>query len=127
MSKQKPIEPRWLVSLLVCWARRDLHDEIRGLGYYSINPMLKDGIPGRVRSYEPAGYSGQDYTDLEQCLKQLKPRQLLAVLRYCKPWKAADIDAEYRLDADTWMHHLRNGMEALARLMDDRNPKVVAY
>src|SRR5574341_2566052 len=52
MSKQKPIEPRWLVSLLVCWARRDLHDEIRGLGYYSINPMLKDGIPGRVRSYQ---------------------------------------------------------------------------
>jgi len=122
MARQPTLGPAWLIGLLTQWGRRELYDMDKGLGYYSINPMLKDGIATPARSFEPIGYSSLDFSDLERNLKLLRKKQLLAVMRYAKPWKAASIDEEYPLDTDTWLHHLKNALEVLTTRLDAEKP-----
>ena len=117
MSRPAQLEPAWLIGLLVQWGRRDLHAD-HGLGWYAECPMLRDGVRGQARSYEPMGYSGTDYRELETALRGLTEKRLLAVMRYCKPWKVQAIDAEHPLDTDTWMYHLKNGLAALVEAME---------
>jgi hypothetical protein len=99
----------------------------KSLGFYSVNPMLKSGIPQRAQSFEPVGYSGTDYRDLESAMKELTEKRLLAVMRYCKPWTVKQIDAEWPLDTDTWLYHLKNGMAHLEkRLYETRTTDLLA-
>lgn len=114
MSRKPTLEPRWLVGLLNAWARRTSRE--KGLGYPTLCAMLKDGIPGRVRSYEPTGYGDADLKDIDQAVSQLDVMRRLAVMRYFKPWMARAIDAEYSYAASVpnmWATLLR---EALAML-----------
>lgn len=116
---RKPaLEPRWLVGLLNSWAIRSLYGQTKGLGYYRVNPMLKDGIPGQARSYEPTGYSDVDYKDAETAINQLDLMRRLAVMRYFKPWAKANIDSEVRRDNDTWMYHLKAALVVLTVELD---------
>ena len=120
------LQPRWLVSLLVVWGRREAYG--RELGWYGVSPMLKAGIPIQARSYEPTGYADGDYAELEACLKRLEDsnrRQLLAVIRYCKPWTARAIDIEHPLDTDTWLYHLKRGLAQLSTMMEESRRRIV--
>jgi hypothetical protein len=123
MSRRPELEPRWLIGLLNQWALRISRDQAKGLGYYTINPMLRDGIPGRVRSYEPTGYSDVDFLDVQNAVEQLDVMRRLAVMRYFKPWSRNAIDAEVSRDPDTWMYHLRIALE---RLQVDLQRKALA-
>lgn len=116
MSRKPTLEPRWLVGLLSAWARRTSRD--KGLGYPTLCPMLKDGVPGRVRSYEPTGYGDADLKDIDQAVSQLDVMRRLAVMRYFKPWMARAIDAEVKRDTDTWLYHLKLALAELAQVLD---------
>lgn len=116
MSRKPTLEPRWLVGLLNAWARRTSRDN--GLGYPTLCAMLKDGIPGRVRSYEPTGYGDADLKDIDHAVSQLDVMRRLAVMRYFKPWMARAIDAEVQRDTDTWLYHLRLALGELAQALD---------
>ncbi len=118
MSKRPELEPRWLIGLLNQWALRMSRDQTRGLGYYTINPMLRDGIPVRARSYEPTGYSDVDFLDVENAVSQLDVMRRLSVMRYFKPWSRLAIDAEFERDNDTWMYHLRIALQTLSAELD---------
>ena len=118
MARPPTLGPSWLVGLLTQWGRRELAEMTGGLGYYRINPMLKDGIPTRARSFEPTGYSTIDFADLERAVAALPKGQCLAVIRYAKPWKAQAIDLEFPIVQRKWLEHLKEGLVALALRLD---------
>lgn len=118
MPRKPELEPRWLVGLLHQWAMRDLYGSMKGLGYYSVNPMLKDGIPTQARSYEPTGYSHEDFRELELVMTGMAAAdeykfEILAVMRYVKPWKAAEIDRENPRETRLWLRDLKNGLASI--------------
>lgn len=118
MPRKPELEPRWLVGLLHQWAMRELYGSTKGLGYYSVNPMLKDGIPTQARSYEPTGYSHEDFRELEVALKEMMVAEelkyeFLAVMRYVKPWKARVIDDEHPRETRFWLRDLKNGLATI--------------
>jgi hypothetical protein len=129
MPRKPELEPRWLVGLLHQWAMRELYGSTKGLGYYSVNPMLKDGIPTQARSYEPTGYSHEDFRELEAAMKEMAQAEeykmeVLAVLRFAKPWKAADIDQANPRETRLWLRDLKNGLatiDAKMRRLTTRN------
>lgn len=112
MSRQAQLEPAWLIGLLMAWSRRETRDS--GLGYYRINPMLRDGIPTQARSYEPTGYGGVELEAVGKAVEGLRLMRRLAVLRYCQPWMAPAMDREHKFHTDTWLYHLRNALAELA-------------
>lgn len=120
MSKRPELQPAWLVGLLNRWAVRSLKAADKGLGYYSECPMLKSGIPGRVRSYEPTGYSADDFLQVDAAVGNLPLMRRLAVFRYFKPWSRNAIDMEIRKDNDTWMYHLREALKEIDAAMNQR-------
>jgi len=124
MARKPELQPAWLVGLLHQWAMRELHGQTRGIGWYSINPMLKEGIPVRAESFEPTGYSGQDFDRLEQAMRQIQDKHLLAVVRYVMPWRARAMDEEWGFSTDSWLRYLKAGLIDLDEkmiLVDKRN------
>ena len=121
MSRAPDLEPRWLVGLLAQWACRSLYAETLDLGWYTKSPMLADGIPGRVQSYEPTGYGAEDFADVEQAVKALPVMRRLAVLRYFKPWMRDAIqavDEALPRDPETWMRQLKLALGELQEALD---------
>ena len=113
MARKPDLEPRWLVGLLNAVALRSLNEQTRSVGWYTVNPMLRDGIPKRGRSYEPTGYSDGDHKAALDALNLLPMRRLLAVARYFKPWAKQAIEAEHQWSDDTWMRELKAAMATL--------------
>lgn len=113
MSRAPQLEPAWLIGLLIAWSRRETRDS--GLGYYTINPMLRDGIPCQARSYEPTGYGGTELDAIGRAVNQLRLMRKLAVMRYCRPWMAGAIDRELErvFAADTWLC-ITSGLRSLS-------------
>jgi hypothetical protein len=112
--KAKDLEPRWLIGLLNAWAIRATFDQNRGLGYSSVCPTFKSGLPHRARSYEPTGYSDVDHSEIQAAVDSLDLMRKLAVMRYFRIAKRASIDAEYPRHHDTWMYHLEQALRVLA-------------
>lgn len=113
MGRKAQLEPAWLVGLLNAWAVRSHHDHSKGLGWYSICPMLKSGIPTKARSYEPTGYSGQDFRDVYEALQELELMQRMAIGRYFKPWAKAGIEAEFLRSDYLWRKDFAAAMAKL--------------
>jgi len=113
MARPAELNPRWLVGLLARWAYVTLHEQTRGIGWYKINPMLKEGIPTQAQPYDPTGYGRDEINMVEPAIAQLDEMRRLAVLRYFKPWMKAEIERYTERDPDTWMYHLRIGMAQL--------------
>lgn len=113
MSRQAQLGPAWLIGLLLAWSRRDTRDS--GLGYYRVNPMLRDGIPTPARSYEPMGYGGAEIDAVGRAVASLRLMRRVAVMRYCRPWMIPAIDAEFEapLSTDAWLYHLRAALTEL--------------
>jgi hypothetical protein len=118
MARKPELHPAWLVGLLHQWASRRRAEESRTVGWYSINPMLKEGIPVRAESYEPTGYSGHDFKNLEAAMQAIDSRYAIAVIRYVRPEKARGFDVEYGYSADTWLRYLRAGLADLDTRME---------
>lgn len=113
MARKPELHPAWLVGLLHQWASRKRAEQSRSVGWYSINPMLKEGIPVRAESYEPTGYSGHDFRQLDAAMQLIDRRYLAAVVRYVLPEKARGLDIEWGFSTDTWLRHLRSGLVEL--------------
>lgn len=118
MPRQPELHPAWLVGLLHQWASRRRAEESRTVGWYSINPMLKEGIPVRAESYEPTGYSGYDFKQLEMAMMAIDSRHAIAVIRYVRPEKARGFDIEYGYSTDTWLRYLKAGLVGLDAKME---------
>ena len=115
MSRTPQLEPAWLVGLLLEWSRRNTINA--GLGYYRVNPMLKDGIPNPARSYEPTGYGGMDIADVDKAMSELARRhemRAVAIMRFLRPWRAKALDIEYHISHQAWMAHLKAGLSEIA-------------
>lgn len=118
MARRPDLQPEWLCSLLVNWGRHEFHSGSRMLGYPSICPMLKTGIPSQARSFEPTGYTMQDWSEVEAAIAELPQPQQLAVVRYCMPWRIQMIDQQWPADDSTWLRRLKAAFPVLAgRLM----------
>ncbi|WP_421883251.1 hypothetical protein [Methylibium sp.] len=105
MSKRALVQPKWLDEMLWRWGIRSLRLESRALGYPSICPMLKEGIPVQAQSFEPTGYSEEDFSQLERAVSLLVERHQMALIRAYRPWKARDIEetyAAYGVTTRTW-------------------------
>lgn len=88
MGKQAEIEPRWLVSLMCVWVRKERASDNGHLGYPSQAAFLTIGR-GEPPSIDPTGYCAQDFTELETALDNLKDAMLpqyMAMMMYYKPW-----------------------------------------
>lgn len=126
MPRKPELHPAWLVGLLHQWASRRRAEESRSIGWYSINPMLKEGIPVRAESYEPTGYSGHDFTQLTNAMQLIDKRYLVAVVRYVRPERARGLDAEYGYSTDTWLRYLKAGLADLDAKMQTLDKRRVA-
>ena len=113
MPRRPELHPAWLVGLLHQWASRRRAEESRSVGWYSVSPMLKEGIPVRAESYEPTGYSGYDFKNLESAMESIDSRYAIAVVRYVRPEKARGFDMEYGYSTDTWLRYLKAGLADL--------------
>jgi hypothetical protein len=121
MSKRVTVKPDWLDELLRNWGRKS----DRQNGWYSISPMLADGIPGRTHSLEVGGYVHADYQDLERAINSLELKYRLSVIGAFKPWLRDEI-VEYQVRTwlvtertlQNWVHE---AAAQLAQAMDRRN------
>ena len=107
MSRRPQLEPAWLIGLLIAWNRRACSGI--GLGYYTINPMLRSGIPTQAQSYEPMGYGGADLEAVGRAIDTLSLIHRIAVMRYLRPWMipAIDHELEFHAPARSWLKELR--------------------
>jgi len=117
MSRRATVEPVWLDRMLVAWGTAS----IRSSGWYSINPMLKDGIPNPARSMEPMGLTSLDFRQLESAINALPHHNKLAITRAYKPWAAREIEHEtsvYGVTGRVWGAWLAEAAGLLLRHMD---------
>lgn len=90
------IQPRWLVSLLSQWARRESAREGGGVGYPSKAAFLiiHSGTSART---DPTEYSARDFDELEAAVEELRITETslwAAVMMYYKPWCIQAFKAE---------------------------------
>ena len=126
MARKPELHPAWLVGLLHQWASRRRAEESRNVGWYKVCPMLKEGIPQRAESFEPTGYSGHDFRQLEAAMQPLDKRYLTAVVRYVRPERARGLDAEYGYSTDTWLRYLKAGLADLDAKMETLDKRMIA-
>jgi len=113
MSRAPQLEPAWLIGLLLAWSRRET--AANGLGFYSVNPMLRDGIPCQARSYEPMGYGGAEVDAAGRAVAELNLMHRIAIMRYLRPWMIPAFDRELEYTASTryWLATLRGALRIL--------------
>lgn len=121
MSRRATVQPPWLDRLLVGWGLRSLHTN--GSGWYSINPMLKDGIATGRAPGELFELGGEDYAALDRAIMELPEVQKVAVTRAYKPWTASSIDALCVVDTSTWCRRLQAAAENLTVAMQRKVAK----
>lgn len=119
MARRPLVQPKWLDEMLWRWGLRSLRRESGALGYPTICPMLREGIPVRTHSFEPTGYSEEDFTQLERAVAALEGRHQLAIVRAYRPWKAREIDSEFSgVTVRTWQRRVH---EAVAHILAHMN------
>ena len=109
------MQPPWLDRLLIGWGLRSLHTS--GSGWYSVNPMLKDGIATGRAPGELFELGGEDYAALERAIMDLPEPQKVAITRAYTPWTAASIDALCGVSTSTWCRRLEAAAVTLALAM----------
>jgi len=120
MSRRTLVQPRWLDCLLWNWAIRSLKVESGSIGYYTINPMLKEGIPTQATSYEPTGFNADDFEATTKAIDALPDNFRLVILRAYKPWAARAMEAEldvYGVSERTWQRWTHEAAVILERAL----------
>lgn len=90
------INPRWLVSLMCQWARRELSSQDGGIGYpkKAAFLLIHSNTPAKV---DPTGDSAQDFRDLDSALEACRSERIelwVTMMMYYKPWAIAALAAE---------------------------------
>lgn len=115
MSRRAIVHPPWLDRMLIGWGLKSLH--LHGNGWYSINPMLKDGIPTGRPPGELFELGSEDYRALDEAINALPAVQRDAITRAYKPWTAAALDAVYLCGTSTWCERLKAAALTLQTVM----------
>jgi hypothetical protein len=93
MGRRIEIEPRWLVSLLVRWALKDIPG--RELGYSSGCGWMRGFKSSPATAIEsPTGLTGRDVDECEQAMKWLHENYQplwAATMMYYKAWTIRDL------------------------------------
>lgn len=89
-------QPRWLVSLMCQWARRELAGQDGGLGYpkKAAFLLIHSNTPAKV---DPTGESAQDFRELDDALELCRSSRIelwVTLMMYYKPWAVAALQAE---------------------------------
>jgi hypothetical protein len=92
MAKRATVDPAWLDAMLLSWGRIKVRD---ALGYPSESFMFKERVPSPARSFEPTGYSGQDFRELEAAMDRLMTQHKYAILHCYKPWTVESVRDAY--------------------------------
>lgn len=109
MSKRATIQPLWLDAMFVGWGLSALRSN---RGWYSVNPMLKDGIPMPARSMEPQGLCFADWSDLQKAIDALPLNHQCALIRCYRPWTAKTMEQEWPGTSPTSWHRWLNAAAA---------------
>lgn len=102
-------QPRWLVSLMCQWARRELAGQDGGLGYpkKAAFLLIHSNTPAKV---DPTGESAQDFRELDEALELCRATRLelwVTMMMYYKPWAVAALQAEgYPFGSSTYFKRL---------------------
>ena len=115
MSRRAIVSPAWMDRLLVGWGLKSLHQH--GAGWYSLCPMLRDGIPTGRPPGELYELGGEDYAALDAAINALPLIQRAAVSRAYKPWTAASIDQVEPASRQTWCERLKSAAVTLELAM----------
>jgi len=118
MSKRATVQPPWLDRMLIGWGLKSLHQH--GRGWYSVNPMLKDGIPTGRPPSEPFELGSEDYAALDQAIKALPDVQRAAITRAYKPWTAYSFDMVCPTSTSTWCDRLKAAAVTLKIAMNQK-------
>jgi len=118
MSRRATVRPDWLDSMLVAWGLSTLKAQ---RGWYSVNPMLRAGIPRPTPTPDLWDITSSDYRQLEAHIRSLEQHHQAAVIRAYRPWTARTIE-ELHPDATAgcWFRWLHGAAERLAAAMDRR-------
>lgn len=118
MSKRATVKPEWLDAMLVAWGMAGVR---QALGFAAISPMFRERIPTPARSYEPTGFCGQDWRDLEAAIEALDDKHQLVLIRAYKPWAARDVESilaeRYQVGERTWRNWLHEAADQLSASM----------
>lgn len=90
------IQPRWLVSLMCQWARRELSAQDGGLGYPKKAAFLLIHAKNPTR-VDPTGDSAQDFRELDAALEVCRASRVelfATLMMYYKPWSVNAFQAE---------------------------------
>ncbi|MCW7541457.1 hypothetical protein OOT46_26975 [Aquabacterium sp. A7-Y] len=113
MSRRATVEPEWLDAMLCRWGRA--HMLAGGKGYPSVSPMFMQRHSRSVGSFEPTGYSREDFRELEAAIEALPRQQQAALIRAYRPWTAATMDEYYPCTSPvTWHRWLHTAAETVA-------------
>ena len=90
------IQPRWLVSLMCQWARRELAGQDGGLGYPKKVAFLLIHSSNSAK-VDPTGECARDFTELDAALTDCRLRRIelwATLMMYYKPWAIKELEAE---------------------------------
>ena len=89
-------QPRWLVSLMCQWSRRELSCQDGGIGYPKKAAFLLVHSSNPV-STDPTGESAKDFRELDAALEDCRHKRIelwVTLMMYYKPWAIAALQAE---------------------------------
>jgi hypothetical protein len=96
MGKKADIHPRWLVSLMCQWVRRQEDLQGGALGYPSQAAFLTVGRSTAAHT-DPTGFSAKEFDELERTLESCRVDETslwAALMMYYKPWVIESFKAE---------------------------------
>lgn len=120
MAKPADIQPRWLVSLMCQWARRELSAQDGGLGYpkKSAFLLIHSATAARV---DPTGESARDFRELDSALEDCRENRIelwATLMMYYKPWSIEALKAEgYPFGNSTYRKRLHLAHERLCEFI----------
>jgi hypothetical protein len=126
MGKQADIEPRWLVSLMCQWARRQTDLEDGSLGFPSKAAFLTIGRATNART-DPTEFCARDFQELEAALKDClthAPDLWAALMMYYKPWTVTALQGEgWPFANSTYYYRLHAAHRRVSQYIQDHAVK----
>ena len=126
MARNAEIEPRWLVSLMCQWVRRQNALEDGALGYPAKSSFLTIGVQ-RSDRIDPTEFCARDFDELEAALRELlntKPDQWAAMMMYYRPWSINALKGEgWPFGNSTYYQRLHSGHKRISTMLVENKLK----
>lgn len=123
------IQPRWLVSLMCQWSRRERAMQDGSLGYPKKAAFLIIHSAKSART-DPTGDSAQDFRYLDAALDKCRNERIelwATLMMYYKPWAVNALTAEgYPFGNSTYFKRLHLAHAFVCRDILKNDQKVVA-